>query len=45
MFLHKISTRVGYVNGKYPTLVHPLYPWHYRGCVIIEQERMTEKES
>ena len=45
MFRYKISTRVVCVNGKNPTLVHPLYPWHYRGCVIIEQERMAGKES
>ena len=43
--MHNISTRVVCVNGKNPTLLHPLYPWHYRGCVIIEQERMAGKES
>ena len=44
MFMHNISTRVVCVNGKNPTLLHPLYPWHYRGYVIIEQERMAGKE-
>ena len=33
------------VNSKYPTLAHPLYPWHCRGYVNIKQQGMEGKES
>ena len=52
MFMHTVHKHktikydvVVCVNSKYPTLVHPLYPWHYRGYVNIKQQGMEGKES